>query len=86
MKLHPEELHILGLSAPTLLRMLKAREDRVLSKIYGEFKNGKADHTMALAEFACIRDQINEITNALASHEKLEEKKHATTNGRTTDT
>ncbi len=77
MTLTPEEIHILGLSAPAILRMLKAREDRILARIYGEFRNAKYDQTMALAEFACVRDQINEITSVLRQSDKQEEKKHA---------
>lgn len=82
MTLAPDEIHILGHSAPVLLRMLRAREERILSGIYGEFKNGKQEHTMALAAFACVRDQINEITSALRQHEAQQEKKHANTDDR----
>lgn len=80
MTLHPEEIRILGLSAPVLLKMLKGREDRILQKIYGEFKNGNTDLALMLAEFTCLRDQINDITTVLRAHEKEEEKRHADTN------
>ena len=86
MTLAPEEIHILGLSAPVLLRMLKAREDRVLSRIYGEFRNGKTDHLIALAEFASIRETINDINAALRTHEKQQEKLHATSTRNNADT
>lgn len=74
----PEEIHILGLSAPILLKMLIARKERILNGIYGEFKNGKQDHLMQLAAFCCVQDQINEIINALRMHDATEGKKHAT--------
>jgi len=78
MKFDQTELRVLGLSAPTILKMLREREARVLGKIYGEIRNGKPDQAMALAEFACIRDLINEITSALQQHNAHEEKTHAT--------
>lgn len=77
MTLHPEEIHILGASAPVILKMLKAREERILSSIFGEYKNGKTEHLTAIAEWACVREQINEIIRALRVHEATEEKKHA---------
>lgn len=79
MILSPQEIHIMGLSAPVLLKMLHAKEDRILARIYGEFKNGKHEQMMALAEFACVRDMINEINSVLRQHEKHEEKRHADT-------
>ena len=75
----PEEIHIIGISAPILLKLLQAREARILSGIYGEFKKGKQDHLMQLAAFCCVRDQINEINNALRVHDKEQEIKHANT-------
>ncbi len=64
-----EDLQIISVYAPTMIRMLKSREDRIIAKIYGEFRNGKTEHLTALAEFACVRDQINEINSALRQYE-----------------
>lgn len=69
-RLTADELRIIGMSGPAWIRMLRAREERILQKIYGEFRNGKFEHVAALAEFACVRDQINEITNAIKALEK----------------
>jgi hypothetical protein len=81
----PEEIHILGLSAPILLKMLIARKERILAGIYGEFKNGKQDNLMQLAAFCCVQDQINDIGSALRTHEQLEGKRHAASTSNRTD-
>lgn len=70
--LNHEEIKLLGLCAPTILKMLKSREERVISRMYGEFRNGKTDHLTSLAELACVRDQIHEINAALG---RLEQEK-----------
>jgi transketolase C-terminal domain/subunit len=63
--LSQDELRIIGLSGPHWIRMLREREKRILDKVYGEFRNGRHEHIAALAEFACVRDQIQEIENAI---------------------
>lgn len=60
--LSPDETRILGLSTPIIIRMLRAKEERIIARIYGEFRNGKTDHLTAIAELACVRDLIHEIT------------------------
>ena len=60
-----DELRIVGMSGPIWIPMLRAREKRILDRIYGEFRNGKFEHIAALAEFSCVRDQITEIENAI---------------------
>lgn len=67
------ELRLLGVSAPILLRMLKAREDRIVGKMYGAFRNGTTDHLASIAELACIRDLANELNNAIGQLENLKE-------------
>lgn len=62
MTLTLEERRMIGLTAPILLRMLRAREERVINKIYGDFRSGKTDQLTALAELACVRDLTHEIT------------------------
>ncbi len=79
-KLTEEEVRIIGLSAPQLYKMLHAREERILNKMYGEFRAGKTDQILTLAEWASVRDQLNEITNVLNQHNKQETKKHANPN------
>lgn len=66
----PDELRIIGHSGPMWLRMLKAREERIISKMYGEFRNGKTDQLASLAELACVRDQMFEIENAIKALNK----------------
>lgn len=80
-QLSVDEARILGLAAPQLLKLLAAREKRILDRIHGEFRNGKLDQLSALAEFASVRDQIHEINAVLNRHNKQEDKKHANTNG-----
>lgn len=70
MNFSEDELRVLGLCAPTILRMLKAREEKIIARMYGEFRNGKIDHLASLAELACVRDQIHEINAALLRFEK----------------
>lgn len=77
MSLTPEEIRIIGISAPQLLGMLRTREERILGKIYGEFRNGKTDHLASLAEWASVRDQIHEINSVLNGHMKQQERLHA---------
>lgn len=74
-----DEVRLLGLAAPQILKMLEAREVRLANAIHGNFKNGKHDQTVALAEWISVREQINEIKSVLQQHEKQEEKRHADT-------
>lgn len=67
-----DELRILTQCAPTMLRLLMAREKRILDKIYGEFRNGRTEYVAVLAEYACIRDQIHEINSALRQNDNKE--------------
>jgi hypothetical protein len=64
-----DELRILTQCAPTMLRLLIAREKRILDKIYGEFRNGQTRFAAMLAEFASVRDQIHEINAALKQND-----------------
>jgi hypothetical protein len=80
MNLNMDEVRLLGLSAPQLIKMLREREERLLLRMYGEFKNGKLDQLAALSEFACLRDIQNDIQIALRRHTAQEENKHADTN------
>ena len=77
MTFQPDEIQILGLSAPIVLKMLKGKEEQILQRIYGEFRNGKDDQRIALAEFACIRGLTNDIQSVLRQHENVEGAKHA---------
>ena len=63
-----DDLRILGFSAPVILKMLRTREERIISKMYGEFRNGKIEHLSAIAELSCVRDLMHEINTALAQH------------------
>lgn len=61
----PDELRQIGASGPVWVGMLRSREERLISRIYGAYKNGERDHLLSIAELACIRDQINEIVSAI---------------------
>ena len=69
MKFSNNELGLIAAGGSMWFKMLKGREDRLLNKIYGEFRNGQTDHLANLAEFVCIRDQINELTVAMKQFE-----------------
>lgn len=76
-QLSQEEIHIIGLCAPSLLKLLRTREERILKKIHGEFRSGKHDQLTALAEFCSVRDQIAEIESVLRQDTIQQEKIHA---------
>lgn len=65
-----DELKIIAISGPIWVKMLREREQRLLNKIYGGFRNSQKDFTADLAEFCVIRDQISEITNALKRNDQ----------------
>jgi hypothetical protein len=69
-----DEIRVLGMCAPVIIRMLKTREERIIARMYGEFRNGKTEHLASLAEIACIRDQIHEINSAIG---RLEQEKRS---------
>lgn len=73
MELSPDEVRIISLSAPMLLKMLKAREERTILRIYGEFRSGKENQLSSIAELACVRDQINEIQSIMRLNEASKE-------------
>lgn len=61
----PDDIRILTVYAPVMLKMLRAREDRIVSRMYGAFRNGTTDHLSSIAELACLKDMINEINAAI---------------------
>lgn len=66
----PDDMRLLGMCQPLLVRMLKTREETIIKRIYGAFRNGETEHLAGIAEIACIRDQLNEINTALAVFNK----------------
>lgn len=76
----PEEIRIIGLAAPQMLKLLEGREQRILNKIYGAWQNGETEHLASLAEWASLRSQMNEIKTVLTQHHSQETKRHADTN------
>lgn len=76
-QLSAEEIHVIGLTAPMLIKMLRTREERILKRIYGEFQNGKHDHLISLAEWVSVRSQIHEIETVLKADQNQQEKIHA---------
>lgn len=65
MQFSTDELRMISLSAPILLKMLKGRESRIIMRIHGEFRAGKENQLPAIAELSCVRDQIHEIEQAI---------------------
>lgn len=60
-----DELRMIGVGGPLWLKMLRAREARLISRMHGEFRNGKIDQLPFIAELAVLRDIIHEIESAL---------------------
>lgn len=75
-----DDLSLLTVYGPVMLRMLQARESRLLNKLYGDFRNGNHNPITQLAEWASVRDQINEINNGLRQAETTKEQLHANSN------
>lgn len=69
----PDDLRLIALSHTVFIRMLRAREERICARMYGDFRNGKTEHLASIAELACVRDQIHEITNAVKQLENTKE-------------
>lgn len=59
------ELALLGHSAHVWLKLLKAREKRILDKIYGEFNAGRTDFLALITEYSVVRSQTFEIEQTL---------------------
>ncbi len=70
MQLDNGEIAQIAHAGPLILKMLRRREQMILDKIFGEFRAGKTDHTASLAEYCSVRDQISELTSALAALQK----------------
>lgn len=68
----PDELRIINISAPVFIKMLRTREKRIIDRITGEFRNGRTDFLALVAELVSVRDQMNEITNALRMQDAQE--------------
>lgn len=60
-----DELAQLNFSAAIWLRMLEAREERVLKAINIDVKAGKTDFLALCTQFSVVREQIQEIKSAL---------------------
>ncbi len=80
--LSADELRLVALCAPQLLKLLEAREERILNRIYGEWRSGKTKHLASLAEWVSVRDQLSEIKTALRNNNEKEEKRHADASSR----
>lgn len=70
MEFSDDELRVMALSAPMIFRMLKNKEEKIVARMYGNFRNGQTEHLATIAELACVRDLIHEINAALFRGEK----------------
>lgn len=70
MKMHEDELRLMGMAAPQILKLLKTREERVLQRMHATFKAGDEHQISNLAEFATLRDLINDVNSALRQFEQ----------------
>lgn len=69
MHFQSDEIKLLGLSAPIILKMLRSREERILKQLLGDFRAGKTDFLSRVTEFVTVREQINELTTVLSTQE-----------------
>lgn len=72
-----DEVRLLGLAAPQVLKMFASREERLLNKLYGDIVAG-TDYIRTLTEWHVVRAQIHEIKTILDQHHKQEKKRHDT--------
>lgn len=73
MTFSPDELRLVSVSHVVFIRMLKEREENIIARMVGDFRNGKTDYVAAVAELACVRGQIHEITSAVKQLENKRE-------------
>lgn len=73
MNFSPDDLRIIALSSTVFIRMLRTREENIVARMVGDFRNGKVDHLASIAELACVRSQLHEITAAVKQLENKEE-------------
>lgn len=66
MRFEDDELKIMSVAGPMFVKMLREREQKIMKKLYGEFRSGKTDLLTLIAEFAVVREQLNELITALA--------------------
>lgn len=64
-----DELKLLGLGAPALLRILRKREATALGRLYNEYRSGAQDLRPATAEWAAYTDLIRDLENKLRSRD-----------------
>ena len=72
MQFDRDELKIIGISSSVWMKLLQDREEKILRKMYGEFRAGKTDMLPLIAEFCVIRDQKHEIKTALNAEQQGE--------------
>ena len=65
----PEELRAVGAAAVIWLRMLEAREGRIVASIHSGFRNGEREFLAQAAELSTIREQIHEIKSAMRQND-----------------
>jgi len=71
---NPDELRMLGFSAPLLLKLLKTREESVINQMYGDFNAGKLDQVQNLARLSALRELQQQLNAAQAAFEPKEKK------------
>lgn len=60
-----DEQYLIAMSGASWIRLLRGREERLIARMHGEYRSGKLDQLPAIAELACIRDQIHEINSII---------------------
>lgn len=63
-----DELAQLGYSANIWLKLLRAREKRVLDQMYAAFRSGQSDFLAEVTEYSVLREQIREIEQAITTN------------------
>lgn len=75
-----DEVRLMGVGAPSVLKLVRDRQRAVCDRIYAQVKNGNLSLTAELAEYACLRDIETDLTNTLRRFEAAEEQAHANAN------
>lgn len=73
MTLTPDEFTAIGHAGPAFISMLRIQEEVVVGRMYGNFRNGQKDFLSDIAELACIRGLIHQVTTAMKRLEKPKE-------------
>lgn len=62
-----DEKAVLGTLGPTWIECLEQRKERIIQRVFGEYRAGKTDFLASVAELSVTIEQINETKSAIRS-------------------